>query len=173
MAKEKVEASTNPEVAALQAQLAEMQQQMAQLLQQRQTDNTFAALQHTIADVQARSARQEKQLIDVENKQNEMAAYISLPAQQRSQYEINRVFTTGTKVFQVLLGTGKPGEWPTLYVKADTEPDAKARYQHVCGIRSVVPSEQHPEWTRWVCVDVSSDPAAKKAVESKWEYQAV
>ena len=145
------------------AQIAELQAQVAQLaaLLQKQAATTPDTLW----------AKQELRNQAIEQKQEQMAAYISLPSSMRSQYEANRMFDKGGKIFSVLVGTGKKGENPQLFIRADVESDAKARYQVVCGINHIVPDERHLEFSRWTVIDVTNDPAARKAVDATWTYQ--
>ncbi len=135
--------------------------QMFDLLMQRQASPTPDSLW----------AKQEIRNQKIEQEQERIAAYIGLPSQVRSQYEANSRFEAGKKIYSVLLGTGKKGECPQLFIRADMESDAKARYQDVCGIRYVVPNEAHPEFSRWSISEVTSDPAAQEAVKQSWQYQ--
>lgn len=145
---------------ALQKQMAAMQQTIDLLMKSQSTPTPDTIW-----------AKQEDRLQKIEEEQNRIATYISLPTVQRSQYEANRKFESGKKIFSVLLGTGKKGECPTLFIRADLESDAKSRYQEVCGIRHVVPNDAHPEFSRWTIADVTNDKAAVSAVAESWKYQ--
>ncbi len=93
----------------------------------------------------------------------EIAAWIEKGA-DRNQINANKAYPQGSKIFVVLLGEGKDGEWPKLYIRAEMPEDAKARYQSLCGINYVKPEPGHMEWSQWHVEDATAKPEAKAAV---------
>ncbi len=148
------------DMAAMREQMRLMQQTIDLLMRQQQMPTPDSLWAKDELKRQAHDALQEA-----------VAAYIGLPSQLRSQYEVNRQFVSGKKIYSVLLGTGKKGECPQLYIPADLESDAKSRYQQACGINHIVPNEAHPEFSRWTIFDATDDVQAQEAVKKSWKYE--
>jgi hypothetical protein len=151
--------TADEQIAALQTQLANLQAIVEKLTAPAQvTPDSLWAKEHLRA-------------VALEGAQAAIAAYISVPYEKRSQLETNKLPFKGAKIFRCLLGPGREGELPALYIPADLETDAKARYLTACNVTSVVPDANHPEFTRWTVQDVTNDPAAQAAVKETWTYQ--
>jgi hypothetical protein len=96
-----------------------------------------------------------------------LAALFQQSAKDRSQWEANRRFTEGKRLFKISVG------WcPELVIRADNPIAAKAYYDEICGIRGVSTNHAKPESTTYKNEDVTSDPSAQQVVLKQWEYQA-
>lgn len=146
--------------AAMKAELAELR-------------GLVSALLRAQSPLSAETAYAKQQMKDIayEGALAAITAYASLPTEKRSQYETNKIGFNGAKIFKVLLGTGRPGELPPLYIKADLESDAKSRYQLACNVTSVKQEDANAKHTTWACADVTNDPKAQEAVKAVWQYQ--
>lgn len=151
------EDETATKLEALEQSNAELRAMVNLLLKQQVTPDTIWAKQQQ---------RDEK----IQNRLDEIAAYIGLTSQYRTQLEANKMFPKGERLFKTRLGPGGPGDAPEVIIRADNDTDVMARYQKVCGITQVRNEDSRPELTAWMIQDVTNDSAAQQAVNEVWTY---